>query len=322
MQIAITGATGFIGKRLVHYYENNGAVVHILSRKAPPNTRERVSVYNLDLASCDSEELIPYIDSCDVVYHCAAELGDDRKMTQVNEEGTKKLFHAAKGRIGRWVQLSSVGVYGRPRFGVVDENHVTDPQNPYERSKLAADEWLINESTIASMALTIVRPSNVFAADMPNQSLFQLVQRIQRGQFVYIGSRDAQMNYLHADNVLAALVLCGHHDKAVGQTYIVSDHLTISKFVDVLADQLKCARPWLVVPEVAARALAAVFRGIPSFPLTASRIDAMTSRCIYSDEQIRAQLGFKPQITLEQGLRQFADHFLSLKYQTTDLSTA
>ncbi len=322
MQIAITGATGFIGKRLVQHYENAGAVVHILSRKAPPDTQEGVSIYNLDLANCSSEELIPFLDGCDIVYHCAAELHDDCKMAQVNEEGTKKLFHAAKGRVGRWVQLSSVGVYGRPRFGVVDEAHVTDPQSPYEKSKLAADEWLINESAIASMALTIVRPSIVFAQDMPNQSLFQLVQKVQRGQFVYIGSRDAQMNYVHADNVLAALVLCGHHAKTVGQTYIVSDHLTIGEFVDVLADQLKCARPWLVVPEFAARALAAVFGGVPSFPLTASRIDAMTNRCIFSDEHIREQLGFTPQVTVEQGLRQLAAYFLSSKYQTANPSIA
>lgn len=322
MQIAITGATGFIGKRLVQHYENAGAVVHILSRKALLNTRKMTRVFNLDLASCDPEELLPFVDGCDIVYHCAAELHDEHKMAQVNEEGTKKLFRAARGCIGRWVQLSSVGVYGRPRFGVVDESHVPDPQNLYEKSKLAADEWLIDESAKTSMALTIVRPSIVFAHDMPNQSLFQLIQRIQRGQFFYIGSRDAQMNYLHADNVLAALVLCGHHVKAVGQTYIISDHLTIGEFVDVLADKLKCARPWLVVPEVATRALAAVFGGIPSFPLTASRIDAMTNRCIFSDKHIRNQLGFTPQITLEQGLCQLADYFLSLKYQTADPSTA
>ncbi|SRR6266481_7174609 len=322
MQIAITGATGFIGKRLVQYYENTGAVVHILSRKSLPDTRGKVIVYSFDLASCDPEDLVPFVDGCDIVYHCAAELRDDCKMVQVNEEGTKKLFHAAKGRIGRWVQLSSVGVYGRPRFEVVDENHVTDPQNTYEKSKLAADEWLINESAIALMALTVVRPSTVFAQDMPNESLFQLIHRIQRGHFFYIGSKHAQMNYVHADNVLAALVLCGHHAKAAGQIYIVSDHLMIGEFVGVLADQLKCTRPWFIVPEVVARALAVVLGGVPSFPLTASRIGAMTNRCIFSDEHIRNQLGFTPQTTVEQGLRQLTDYFLSSKYQTADSSIA
>lgn len=322
MQIAITGATGFIGKRLVQHYENEGAVVHILSRKALPNTNAKTRVYNLDLASCSSEDLVSFVDGCDILYHCAAELRDANKMAQVNEEGTKKLFHAAKGRVGRWVQLSSVGVYGRPRSGVVDESCVTDPQNDYEKSKLAADDWLTNESSKASMALTIVRPSTVFAQDMTNQSLFQLAKMIQRGQFIYIGSRHAQMNYVHADNVLAALVLCGQQAKAIGQTYIVSDHLTIGEFVDVLADHLKCARPWLVVPEVAARALTALLGWIPLFPLTSSRIDAMTNNCIFSDEHIQNQLGFVSQVTLEKGLSQFADYCSSLEYQTASPSKA
>lgn len=320
MQIAITGATGFIGRRLVQHYENEGAVVHILSRKALPNTNARTRVYNLDLASCKSEDLVSFVDGCDILYHCAAELRDANKMVQVNEEGTKKLFHAAKGRVGRWVQLSSVGVYGRPRLGLVDESCVTDPQNIYEKSKLAADEWLTNESSGASTALTIVRPSTVFAHDMTNQSLFQLAKRIQRGQFIYIGSRQAQMNYVHADNVLAALVLCGQQAKAIGQTYIVSDHMMIGEFVDVLADHLKCARPRLVVPEVMARALTALFGWIPGFPLTPSRIDAMTNKCIYSDAHIRKQLGFVSQLTLEKGLSQFADHCSSIQSKTAEPS--
>jgi nucleoside-diphosphate-sugar epimerase len=315
MQIAITGATGLIGRRLVHYFNNKGAIIHVLSRGAFQNTNSRIRVFNFDLASCSTENLASFTNGCDILYHCAAELSDENKMVQVNVDGTKKLFHAAKGQIGRWVQLSSVGVYGRPRFGMIHESQSSDPKNAYERSKLVADEWLTNESAKTSMALTIVRPSTVFANDMPNQSIFQLARRIQRGQFMYIGSRNAQMNYVHADNVIAALVLCGYHPQAVGQTYIVSDHLAINEFVDVLVDQLKCRRPWLVIPEAAARGLTALFGGIPSFPLTSSRIDALTNRCIYSDQHIKKQLGFISQTTLEVGLRQLADYLLALDCQ-------
>jgi nucleoside-diphosphate-sugar epimerase len=312
MKIAITGATGFIGKRLVKHYQDAGAVVHILSRKSLPNPPLNTHVFNFDLTTCRPEDLIPFVTDCDVLYHCAAELNDPHKMVQVNEQGTQTLFQAAQNRIGRWVQLSSVGVYGRPRTGIIDETYPPSPQNAYEKSKLAADIALTKASVAAAMALTIVRPSTVFANDMPNQSLFQMIRKIQQGQFIYIGSRQAQMNYVHADDVLAALILCGHHPQAAGQTYIVSEHITIARFVDTLATQLQCARPWLVLPESVARTLTALFNGKSFFPLTPSRIDAMTNQSIFSDAHLRTQLGFSVPISLEVGLRQLADYCTSI----------
>ena len=309
MQISITGATGFIGKRLVRYYEERGATIHLLSRKDMRITGAGTRLFQRDLSISDSIDLIDFVEGSDVVYHCAAELSNVSSMREVNITGTQKLFDAACGRVGRWVQLSSVGVYGQPRSGLVEENHVPDPHNEYEISKLAADEWLREQSKQHGTALTILRPSTVFADDMPNQSLFQLIGAIRHGRFCFIGSKRSQMNYVHADNVLEALVLCGHHAEAAGETFIVSEHLDIGDFTGVVADQLHCARPGIVIPEKVARAVAALASGIPRFPLTASRIDALTSQCIFSEGHIRNQLGYVPKIDLEQGLRKLVDHY-------------
>jgi nucleoside-diphosphate-sugar epimerase len=309
MQISITGATGFIGKRLVRYYQQQGAIVHLLSRNDVPVAGAGTRLFQRDLSISDSNDLIDFVDGSDVVYHCAAELSNVSRMREVNVAGTQKLFDAARGRVGRWVQLSSVGVYGQPGSGLVDESQAPDPHNEYEKSKLAADEWLREQSRQHGTALTILRPSTVFADDMPNQSLFQLIGAIQRGRFCFIGSKRSQMNYVHADNVLAALVLCGHHAEAAGETFIVSEHLDVGEFIGVVADQLHCARPGIIIPETVARAVAALASGIPRFPLTASRIDALTSQCIFVEDHIRHQLGYVPAITLEQGLRGLVDHY-------------
>lgn len=315
MQISITGATGFIGKRLVRYYEEQGAAVHLLSRKKLPVAGAGTRLFQHDLLIGDSNDLIDFVEGSDVVYHCAAELSDVSRMWEINMEGTKKLFDAARGRVGRWVQLSSVGVYGRPRFGLVDEKYVPDPQNEYEKSKLAADDWLREQCQLHGVALTILRPSTVFANDMPNQSLFQLFSAIQRGRFCFIGSKQSQMNYVHANNVLAALVLCGHHTEAAGETFIVSEHLDMGEFIHVVADQLQCPRPKIVIPQMFARGVAMLFSGIPNFPLTASRIDALTSQCIFAENHIRRKLGYVPVITLEKGLRSLVEYYDSTDFQ-------
>lgn len=232
-------------------------------------------------------------------------------MQALNVEGTQKLFRAARGRIGRWVQLSSVGVYGSRWNGRLDESTVPAPQNDYERSKLAADLWLQAESREAEAPVVIVRPSTVFANDMPNASLFQLFAAIRRGLFCYIGSSRAIMNYVHADSVLAALVLCGHHPDAAGESFIVSDSLDIGRFASIVAERLGCRQPSIVVPESVARGLAGLAGILPHFPLTKGRIDAMTNRCLFADDRIRQRLGYTSIAPVEDSLRQLVDYFAS-----------
>ncbi|OIR19145.1 3 beta-hydroxysteroid dehydrogenase/delta 5--_4-isomerase [mine drainage metagenome] len=310
MQVSITGATGLIGRRLVRYYEENGATVHILSREVQENLGKNTKCFQYDLRSCSADDLADFVAGSDVVFHCAAELHDSSTMYSLNVQGTQKLYEAASNaKVHRWVQLSSVGIYGRPRVGMISESYAPDPQNDYEKSKLEADEWLLAQSRQGKVELVILRPSTVFANDMPNQSLFQLFRAIQSGKFFYIGTKQAQMNYVHADDVLTALVLCGQHEDAAGETFIVSENISMADFMDIVASQLRCRQPSLVIPEWTVRVLAGLFGWMPCFPLTASRIDALTNRCIFLDSHIRERLGYRPSLSLRQGLVQFSGKF-------------
>lgn len=310
MQVSITGATGLIGKRLVRYYEEQGAKVHVLSRSLHQDGGGNTRYFQHDLVSCSADDLAEFVSGSDIVYHCAAELRDSSTMYELNVAGTQKLYQVAvKAGVPRWVQLSSVGVYGRPRRGLVDEAYVPDPQNDYEKSKLAADEWLCAQARQNPVELVILRPSTVFANDMPNQSLFQLFNAVGRGKFFYIGSKQAQLNYVHADDVAIALVLCGHHAEAAGETFIVSEHISLEEFIDVAIGQLRCRRPFVVMPEWLVRGLAWLFGWMPGFPLTASRIDALTNHCIFLDSHLRQRLGYSPAVTLRKGMSLFACKF-------------
>lgn len=303
MQISITGATGFIGKRLVRYHEEKGDIVHILSRQSVCGGRKNTLYFQQDLSKCDSSDLKEFLAGSDVVYHCAAELRDESKMHDINLLGTQKLFIAADSLgVRRWVQLSSVGVYGRPKGGIVNESYTPNPQNEYERSKLEADVWLQTQSISSKVELVLLRPSTVFASDMPNQWLFQLIRAIQLGRFFYIGSKQTQLNYVHADDVTQALILCGKSDQASGQIYIVSEQLDLEQFVGIVTKQFDCNKPSLVIPEILVRWLAKMIGWFPLFPLTTSRIDALTNQCVFSDEHIRKQLNYVPKVTLELGL--------------------
>jgi nucleoside-diphosphate-sugar epimerase len=149
----------------------------------------------------------------------------------------------------------------------------------------------------------VLRPSNVYGVDMPNQSLFQLINMIKRGLFFFIGERGAIANYIHVENVIDALVLCGTGIlPANGRTYIVSDFCTLEDFVAIIATTLDVPFPQKRLPESLVRRAARLADYLPRFPLRSSRVDALTYRHTYKTERIESELGYRHNISLSAGI--------------------
>ncbi|BCO29312.1 aurachin B dehydrogenase [Rhodoferax lithotrophicus] len=300
MIVAITGGTGFIGRKLVVRHLVQGHEVRVLSRRK--DVEPGAKLCSGDLSNTDA--LRSFADGADILYHCAGEIRDETRMHAVHLEGTQHLIDAASGRIGRWVQLSSVGAYGRQRGGIVTEQTEPHPTGIYEVTKVLSDELVSAASHGGAFEHMVLRPSNVYGAEMSNQSLFGLISMIRCGRFFFIGAPGASANYIHVDNVVEALMLCGTKPEADGQIYNLSDHRTMEQFVAVIAKSLGRPIPSLRVPEWSIRLLARLLSGIPGFPLTESRIDALTGRAIYSTEKIENELAYRHPVSMEVGLNE------------------
>lgn len=301
-QVAITVATGFIGRRLAMRHLDQGDKVRVLSRRSPggaglPNS---VHWFRGDLSS--TVDLQSFADGADVLYHCAGEICDESRMDAVHVVGTRCLIEAATGRIGRWLQLSSTGAYGLQREGIVTEHTDLKPRGMYEVTKVASDDLVKAASSRGAFEHVILRPSIVYGAGMPNRSLYSLIYMIQRGWFFFIGKPCASANYIHVDNVVEALVLCGKMPEAEGQVYNLSDHCTLEYFITIIAELLGRDVPRARFPESFVRGLANLFGSIPGVPLTQARVDALTTRVIYSSEKIERELGYRHPISMEDGL--------------------
>jgi len=299
MIIAITGGSGFIGKRLVHHHIQQGDQVRLLSRKPP--LKEISAQYFLGDLSNSNVDLSSFVDNADILYHCAGEVNNEQIMRKLHVDGTQKLVNLSHGRVGRWVQLSSVGAYGVCRNGVVTEESPENPLNVYEKTKTQSDE-IVKKSGIP---FVILRPSSVFGSAMPNKSLFQLVYMIRKGLFFYLGKKGALMNYVHVEDVVQALVHCGGDNHALGKSYNLSQTIEIEQMVQSLLSSLGLDRKIFRFPEQLIRKLVQFFSVIPNFPLTISRIDALTGRCYYDSSKIMSELGFKFKLTLENSLVEF-----------------
>jgi len=300
MIIAITGGSGFIGSLLINKHLLQGDQVRILSRK-PPLKAINAQHFPGDLSNSDVD-LSSFVDNVDILYHCAGEVKNESLMQELHVNGTQRLVDAAQGKISRWVQLSSVGAYGACRDGTITEDSKEQPFGVYERTKTESDK-IVKKSGIS---YAILRPSNVFGVEMTNQSLFQLISMINKGLFFYLGRKGALANYIAVEDVVEALFLCGNRDNALGEIYNLSQTIAIEKMVLSFSLGLGIEGRFLRLPEFPVRVLAKVFTIFSRFPLTITRIDALTSRCTYKSNKIIEELNFEFKSTLEESFQLIA----------------
>ena len=300
MLVAITGGSGFIGRALVQKHIDKGDQVRVLTRN-PRKLPNRVEGVVGDLSDPHSD-LEKFVEGVDLIYHCAGELTDETQMLKLHIGGTRRLVDAARDQVKRWVQLSSVGAYGVCRNGTVTEASSENPSGIYEQTKAAADT-IVRESSIP---FAILRPSNVFGSTMPNQSLFQLIEMVRKGMFFNIGRPGAIANYVHVDDVVEALTQLGSNDRAAGNVYIISQNIETDAMIQAFADGLGVERHLYRVPEWPLRLAVSVFGGLLRFPLTHSRMDALTCRCLYDSTKLQRELVFEFAAPLEAQCRSLA----------------
>jgi nucleoside-diphosphate-sugar epimerase len=244
------------------------------------------------------------VEGADILYHCAGEIHDSARMEAVHVQGTERLIAAARGRIGKWVQLSSVGAYGSLKSGPITEDSPEAPEGEYESTKVVADHLVQAVAREGAFYVTILRPSNIYGPTMRNRSLFQLIGAIDHGLFVFIGHPGAIANYIHVDNVVEALVCCGTVPQANSKTYIVSDDCSMETLVAGIATCLGRPVPQLRIPAVLAYLAVSAVGWIPGFPLTENRVRALTNRTGYSSRRIEEDLSYKALISIEEGMQQ------------------
>lgn len=303
MRVSITGGSGFIGRSLVQFHLQRGDHIRVLSR-IPGNDYDEIEYIQGDLLD-PLFNFDKFVERSDVLYHCAAEITDESKMYELHVEGTKRLFHAAKHNVSKWVQLSSVGAYGPVRLGTVTEAYLDKPFGCYEKTKSEADNFLINLNA-SDMEVSIVRPSIVFGETMSNRSLIQMTNMIKKGIFFYIGPQDSIMNYVHVTDVVRALYACATHKCAAGHIYIVSQSIALENMIGALSNGVGVNAPRIRIPENFIRMLVKLLPKNLNFPLTEARVNALTNKCCYDSSAICADLGYTFQEDLSSAFERYA----------------
>lgn len=307
--LALTGARGFVGRVTCQLALERGFRIRALSRR-PPNldaTPDGVTWHQGDLLDPEFD-FAAFTAGARAVIHCAGEIQKPQHMAQINGVVPKILARHTSQAGGRFVHLSSVGIYGHKSQGTITEDHPQAPQGPYETTKAEADSWLAQQIGQHHLDAVILRPSNIYGPGMPNRFYDFFIKLLKRRLFFFVGQPGARIHGIHVANVAKALVLCASHPQARGSIFNLSDDMPIEDFVATIATTMGLPVPRLRLPSGLLYGLAATCGNLPGWPLTRSRLAVLTARASYANDRIANQLGYAHPISFAAGIKEVVQH--------------
>lgn len=322
--VLVTGATGFIGSRLVRKLGAEGMRVRCLVRD-PLGAAALFEGLDVELAEGDvtrPETLRGVVEGVGVVYHLAAIMGHDlpseeafARFRRVNVEGTRAIAEVCDDSgIERFVLASSTAAMGLLRDEVVREDTPVSPYTPYQVSKWEAEEVVREHARDRGLPAVVVRPSMVYGPGFRGDFL-TIAKVAKKGVFPRIGRSRNLSPALYIDDCVEALALAGTRGRP-GETYLVSseESYELDRVVRIIADALGVRVRFVPVP--AWIALFGAWKLERAFglvgkhpPVTSRNIRSTITDRVFDVSKAREELGFRQRVGIDEGLRRAVAHF-------------
>lgn len=316
MKYLITGATGFMGPHLVRHLISNGHYCRCLVRdddKGKPLAELGAEIVHGDITLPETLEGIGT--DMDRLLHLAT-LGHASNFTvtpemfeQVNVQGTLNIMQEAlRAGIPRIVHCSSVAALGIADEVPATEESACQPHHPYGISKLKAEQEVKRLVKEQGLPASIIRFSMVYGPG-DWRDILKLTRMAKRGLWPKIGSRPKLTPLIHVDDAIQGLLLAAEKGRA-GEVYFITNGQSepFDNLRKVIQNALGVKRIPIYVPEWLALSLAGIvektFPLIGKIPPVARKnIESTLADRVFSIEKARNELGFKPVVEPEQGLR-------------------
>jgi nucleoside-diphosphate-sugar epimerase len=316
----VTGATGLLGSHVVEKLVARGERVRALARPTSDTRFLRslgAEIVTLgDLVDLDEPAAVRRVlRSADIVYHCAAKVGDWGPWKQFEKDivrASHALFRACAGAgVGRVLHVSSIGVYGHPRLraGPFTEDEPRGQRlwlwDNYCRAKILAEEiaWKYDN-------VTVVRPSWIYGP-RDRVTIPRVVAALRSGRASIIGDGENQLNIIYAGDVAEGAILAANHPGAVGQAYHLSSagEVTQRALCGALTAALGLPPITRQVPfrlafwsAFALEAFGRILRQPRPPTITRYAISLLGRPTRFSIEKARTHLGWQPRVGTDEGL--------------------
>ena len=318
MKILVTGGTGFTGKALVRRLLNDGHQVVAMDFQEGLKTQE--------LRDWGAEVVIGtvtdkgVVDRCmkgvEVVHHLAAAFRQlnvpNSYYWDVNVQGTRNVLEAARREnVKKFVYCSTCGVHGNVDNPPGNEDSPINAADYYQQTKYEA-EPIVKEYQQKGMETTILRPAAIYGPGDPER-FFMIFKRVNKGMFPMFGNGKTLYHPLYIDHLVDAHVLAQEPGKGAGEAYLIADeeYIEIETLVKKTAAALEVdvkiphfpVTPVILVGHVCEKVCKPFKITPPIFP---RRVDWYRQNRAFSIDKAKRDLGYAPNISIDEGLRRTA----------------
>jgi nucleoside-diphosphate-sugar epimerase len=319
MQIFVTGASGFIGGVIAKNLSDSHEI-----RAMSRSIRSDEIIRNLGGAPvrCELGSVKPeHLAGCEAIIHCAAfvkQWGTREEFWKTTVDGTAQILDAAKkAGVSRFIYIGTEAVlFHGQHMHDLDESMPYPEHTPflYPETKAAAEK-LVLEANTSDFTTISIRPRFVWGPG--DKTILPVVKEaIERGMYMWIDQGRAQIVTIHINNVVHAVNLVLTRGRG-GNAYFVTDNepTTVREFLTALLKTQGMKTPNTSIPSSLARMLGIgietiwkILRLKSEPPLTHFAAAMASSDCTIRIDKARAELGYAPVISIEQGLAELTEN--------------
>ncbi len=312
----VTGAAGFLGRKLVAALRARGQRVRVLVRKPVAEFALDAGI-DMVVGDLGDPSIVDHaVNGASTVFHVGAAMrGGPRDFEAGTVWGTRNVIDAClRHANSRLVYVSSMSVLdhaGRDPLQELTESYAFEPhpewRGAYTQTKLTAEKMISDAIRDHGLPATILRPGQIFGPGAervtPNGTL------ALAGRWVAVGPGQQTLPLVHADDVVDALLLAAQEPRAVGRVFNIVDTTPVTQQAyltrcqSYLGTELRTLRVpyWLFMTlGLGVETLGKLLKR--DVPLTRYRVRSLRPLANFNTSAAQQVLGWRPRVGVARGL--------------------
>lgn len=301
--VVITGASGFIGQNMLAYLMRFGFNCLPVSR----SNSHGYSTINTSWIDDNNIETIIHLAG---LAHDLSGKQNEKKYYEINTDLTCKLFDAflaSKARV--FIFMSSIKALTDQSDQLLIEEMVPAPISVYGKSKLAAENYLLNHKSLGDKRVVILRPAMVYGSG--NKGNLNLLYQIISKRIPWpLGAFNNQRSFCSVENLCFTVEEIIQNKAIESGIYHIADDMSIStnEIVEIIGEVLGIRPHVWMLPKGVIRFVAKL-GDIIKFPLNTDRLNKLTSSYRVSNNKISVAIGKPMPVKIRDGLFQTLSSF-------------
>jgi len=325
MNIAITGATGFLGSHLAKKLMKAGYTVFVHARNANKTKQFEGKAGKIIIADItDVNKIQELVADADIVIHTVSNFrtasGPASSYKAINVEGTVNVYNAAvKAGVKRFIHCSTIGVLGDIKECPANEKTAFNPGDLYQETKLEAELYVLSQVGKSNMETVVIRPCSMYGpGDLRMLKMFRM---LVKRTFLMIGPCTENFHAIYIDDIVDAFIKSIDTQDIDGDVFIVGGerYVPLHEYIRIAANAVGSPMPWLKFPywlfyfaAVLIEAICVPLRIEP--PLHRRRVRFYKNNRAFNTELTQKKLKFVPKIDLEEGMAKTVDWYRNNGY--------